>query len=90
MSIPNGLNADRFMPMPTWNRIGREMGNNFEVELVGKSSEPTRVECLTAGEKFFTSEHFDAIRTGARCHIERKMNSLRVQQEVITFGLELS
>ena len=76
MSIPNGLNVDRFEP--TWNGIGREMGNNFKVELVGKSSETTRIECLTAGEHFFTSEHFDAVRTGARCHFERKMSSLRL------------
>ena len=77
MSIPNGLDFDRFIP--TRNRIGREMGNNFKVELVGKSSETTRVECLTAGEHFFTSEHLDAVRTSARCHFERKINSPRVQ-----------
>lgn len=64
----------------TWNRICREMGNNFMVELIGKNSETTRVECLTAGEHFFTSKHFDAIRTGTRCHLERKTNSLRVEQ----------
>ena len=77
MSIPNGLNVDRFIP--TRNRIGREMGNNFKVELVGKSSETTRVERLTAGEDLSPSEHFDAVRTSAGCHFERKMNSSMVQ-----------
>jgi hypothetical protein len=87
MSIPNGLDFDRFMP--TWNRICREMGNNFKVELGGKSSESTRVYWLTACEDFFTSEDFDAVRTGARCHFERKMKSLRMQQDVTTDDLKL-
>jgi hypothetical protein len=87
MSVPNGLDFDRLIS--TWNRISREMGNNFKVELVGKSSKTTRVECLTASEHFFTSEHFDAVRTSARCHFGRKINSLRVQQDVTTDNLKV-
>jgi hypothetical protein len=60
MSIPNRLDVDSFIT--TWNWIGREVGYNFKVELVGKSSEAARVERLSAGEKAFTSEHFERVR----------------------------
>ena len=66
MSISDGLNIDRFIP--TWNRIRREMGYNFKVELVGKGSEASLVEYLSAGEKLLTSENFDAVGTRSWSH----------------------
>jgi len=65
MSISNSLDVGGLIP--TWNRIGREMGYNFNVELIRKSSEATRVERLSAGEKLLTSENFEA---RARSHFE--------------------
>jgi hypothetical protein len=70
MSISNSLDVDRFIP--TWNRIRREIGYNFKVELVGKSSEASCVERLSTGDKFLTSEHFDAVGAGARSHFVKR------------------